>query len=80
VLLLIVEKNQFVIHLNADTPIDIALISDRDWKRIKTDTKFLMKTGHAKDPAQAYIAAFIVYLKDLEKLSMAYDSSKHTFI
>ena len=74
------EKDQFVIHLNADTPVDIALISERDWKRIKTDTKFLMSTGHTRDPAQAYIAAFIVYLKDLEKLSEPYDSSKHIFV
>jgi hypothetical protein len=75
-----VEKNQFVIHLNEDTPVDIALISDHDWKRIKNDTKFLMKSGHTKDPAQAYIAAFIVYLKDLEKLKEPYNCNKHCFI
>ncbi len=39
-----------------------------------------MSTGHTRDPAQAYIAAFIVYLKDLEKLSEPYDSSKHIFV
>lgn len=39
-----------------------------------------MKTGHTKDPAQAYIAAFIVYLKDLEALSEPFDSKIHKFI
>ncbi len=74
------EKNQFVIHINEETAVDLALMTDQDWKRIKNDTKFLMKTGHTKDPAQAYIAAFIVYLKDVEKLSEPFNSKIHKFI
>ena len=74
------EKNQFVIHINDETAIDLALMTDHDWKRIKSDTKFLMKSGHTKDPAQAYIAAFIVYLKDVERLAEPFDSKIHKFI
>lgn len=74
------EKNQFVLQLSEDVAVDLALMSDQDWKRIKNDTKFLMKSGHTKDPCKAYIAAFIVYLIDLDILSEPYDATKHKFV
>ena len=74
------EKNQFVLHLSEDTAVDLALLSDHDIKRIKDDTKFLMKSGHTKDPALAYLAAFIVYLKDIEILSEPFNSETDKFM
>lgn len=74
------EKNQFVIHINEDTPVDLAMLSAHDWARIKNDAKFMIKSGNAKDPAQAYLAAFIVYLKDIELLAEPYNCNKHCFI
>ena len=74
------EKNQFVIHLGEDTPVDLALLTDKDWKRIKADAKFMLVHGHAKDPAQAYLAAFVCLLKDIELLSEPYNCNKHCFI
>lgn len=74
------EKNQFVIHINEDTPVDLALLTPHDWRRIKNDAKFMIQSGHAKDPAQAYLAAFICYLHDIEKLAEPYNCNKHCFI
>jgi hypothetical protein len=64
-----VKKNTFVIHLNEDTAVDIALMTDNDLNRIKQDAAWLESTGKITDPNLASIAAFIVYLKDVETLT-----------
>jgi hypothetical protein len=70
------KRNSFVLCISEDTPIDLALMSEQDLLRIKTDSMYLQLNEIVKDETLATLAAFVVYLKDLEQLTDFSHSSK----
>ena len=53
--------------------IDLALISDNDWQKIKTSVRQLLKDKETDDIGMAYIIAFVFYIEELSMLSIPYD-------
>lgn len=71
------DKGQFVFQITNEIEVDIASLSDSDWKRIKADVKFLMQSKQCDDIGRAYICAFLVFVQDIEILAEPFDSAIH---
>lgn len=70
------EKGRFVIQITEDYAIDLATIELDAWLAIKRNVTHMMRTKQIEDPGKAYIAAFLVYMQDVEMLMTEFDETK----
>lgn len=73
------EKGQFIYQLSEDVIIDLGSIDDRTWSDIKRNVKTIMAAKQTDEIGMAYIAAFIIYLSELDALSKPYDKDTDLF-
>ena len=71
------DKGQFVFQVTDEIEVDMATMSDSDWKRIKADVKFLMQSKQCDDIGKAYICAFLVFVQDVGLLAEPFDPAIH---
>ena len=74
------DKNQFIFAINDDVQIDIATISDKDFKRIKDDVRFLINSKQCSDIGKAYICAFLLYIQDVTAMATPFNPEKDLFM
>ncbi len=67
---------QFVLQISQDLIIDLSMIDKHSWLKLRATVKRLMQDGQIKDPGMAYIAAFLIYVQDLEMLMPEYDPKR----
>ncbi len=69
-------RGQFVLQISQDLIIDLAAIDKHSWDKLKASVKLLLESRQCDNPGMAYIAAFLMYVQDLEALMPEYDPSK----
>ena len=67
------EKGQFVYFVTEEICIDLGEIDDDTWKVFKLNVKEIMKSKQTDEIGMAYIAAFLIYLGEIQMLSEPYD-------
>lgn len=72
-------KETFVYQLSDEIIVDLGNFTETDWNKIKKDVQIIMKSKQTDTIGVAYIAAFIMYLYELEIMSDPYDPKKHWF-
>lgn len=63
------SSGRFIFDLGGHQ-IDIEAMSDHDMSIIKKNAKKFITSGYAKDPARAYILAFVIWMTYQTELSM----------
>ncbi len=69
------KQGQFVLQISQDLIIDLAAIDKHSWDKLKETVKLLLESRQCDHPGMAYIAAFLMYIQDLEMLMPDYDPS-----
>jgi hypothetical protein len=71
-------KNTFI-YQSGEIVVDLADIDENTWKKIQSDCRLIMLQKQTDNVGVAYIAAFLLYLYELDLLSEPFDSTIHKF-
>jgi hypothetical protein len=63
----------FVYFVSDEIVIDLGKMDDATWKKIKKNVQVIMKANQTDEIGMAYIAAFLIYLGEIEMMSAAFD-------
>lgn len=72
-------KGQFIFHMTDEIVVDLGEISENTWSGIKENVRVVMAANQTDEIGMAYIAAFIMYLAELDMMSIPYDSKVDLF-
>ena len=71
-------KNTFI-YQSGEIVVDLADIDENTWNKIQSDCRLIMLQKQTDNVGVAYIAAFLLYLYELDLLSEPFDSTIHKF-
>lgn len=67
------------IYQSGELVFDLANIDEPTWQKIQNDCRLIMLQKQTDNVGVAYIAAFLLFLYELDLLSEPFDSNKHKF-
>lgn len=67
------KSGKYLLNLSPDCIIDIATIDDKSWSSIKKNVRHFMNTKEFSDIGKAYIAAFFIYVEEIDLLIPEFD-------
>lgn len=74
-----IEKNTFVFYLSDEICVDLGDLSPNAWDGIKKNVRIILAAKQTDDIGLAYIAAFMLYLSELDMMSIPYNPKEDLF-